>query len=104
MDVKDSVSEEEKSRSKLREDSRYDVYSDITKSEFIKRFMSYFNFNSIQCYAALDENGWHAPGEVGLFGMSSDSPDEKIEFSDSFYQRFIKDLLKTKILMTGWLL
>ncbi|HUU87881.1 MAG TPA: hypothetical protein VMX17_09020 [Candidatus Glassbacteria bacterium] len=89
MDVKDSISEEEESRSKLREDSRYDVYSDITKSEFMERFISYFN--PIQCYAALDENGWHAPGEVGFFGTSSDSPDEKIEFSNSFYQRFIKN-------------
>jgi hypothetical protein len=41
-------------------------------------------------YAVLNENGWHAAGEMGWFGCSSDTPESKAAFCRSYRQRFIE--------------
>jgi hypothetical protein len=44
-------------------------------------------------YAVLTEDGkWHAPGDMGWFGMSSDSPEEKAKYEKGFFDMFLKDL------------
>lgn len=47
-------------------------------------------FNPLKTYAALDEQGWHAPGRMGWFGCSDDNPDSYLEFAKSFTERFIR--------------
>ncbi len=48
------------------------------------------HFNPIVTYAALDDSGWHAPGKMGWFGCSSDTPDVKGDFVKAFVRRFVK--------------
>lgn len=48
------------------------------------------HFNPIATYAALDEEGWHAPGEMGWFGCSTDEPEAKAAFVKAFFGKFIK--------------
>jgi len=41
-------------------------------------------------YAVITPDGeWHAPGKVGWFGWSSETPDEKIDWYDHYRERFI---------------
>jgi hypothetical protein len=47
---------------------------------------------SVRTYAVLTPDGnWHAPGEMGRFGISLESPEEATQFNTSFYNTFIKD-------------
>lgn len=42
-------------------------------------------------YAALTPNGqWHAPGEMGWWGMSSETDDEYSEWKAKFFEKFIQ--------------
>ena len=43
-------------------------------------------------YAALDEKGWYAPGEMGWFGCSSESDKESLDWEEGFRKRFIDTL------------
>lgn len=48
---------------------------------------SHTNFST---YAAITPDGeWHAPGEMGWFGESSEKPAEAIEWEEKYYERFI---------------
>ena len=41
-------------------------------------------------YAVITPDGeWHAPGEMGWWGMSSDAPHERREWDLKYYERFI---------------
>jgi hypothetical protein len=71
---------------------RYDVFKKLTKEEFLAEYLEYFS--PITTYAALDKDGWHAPGEMGWFGCSSANPDDKVQFLKEFYRRFIKEANK----------
>ncbi|MBY9079544.1 hypothetical protein KIH86_03865 [Paenibacillus sp. HN-1] len=47
---------------------------------------------SISTYAVITADGvWHAKGEMGWFGMSSESPEEAKEFNSSYFDTFIKN-------------
>jgi len=50
----------------------HDVISNITKEE-AERFLP--SFCPSTPYATLDSAGWHAPGEMGWWGVSSETPD-----------------------------
>lgn len=65
-----------------------DVCRVPTRDAFLAEHIDHFN--PIATYAALDDNGWHAPGEMGWFGCSTDSPDEKGAFVKAFVRKFIK--------------
>jgi len=65
-----------------------EVYSTITKEEFLERFT--VAFSPLQCYAVLNEDGWHSPGEMGWWGTSSETAEEKNKFTETFYQKFIE--------------
>lgn len=42
-------------------------------------------------FAVVDEDGWHEQGEMGWFGMSSDTPEEAGDWTKKFEERFIKN-------------
>ena len=43
------------------------------------------------------DGNWHSCGEMGLFGCSSETPEEKQTFIDSYYEMFIKPAIEN-----GW--
>jgi len=65
----------------------YDVVSGIDQDTFLQKYIDCFS--PISAYAALDVEGWHAPGQMGWFGMSSDTPDSLLAFKHEFHKRFI---------------
>ena len=57
-----------------------------TKEEYLRRIQIW------STYAVVDENGWHEVGEMGWFGVSSETPDDEKEWADHFRARFIDTL------------
>ena len=57
------------------------------KDAFLSEYIDCFC--PIISYAALDETGWYAPGEMGWWGVSSDTSAEYIRFCKEFFRRFI---------------
>ncbi|WCF05941.1 hypothetical protein NDS46_16320 [Paenibacillus thiaminolyticus] len=56
------------------------------KESFIKERLSF------STYAVITPDGvWHAKGDMGWFGMGSESLEEAKEFSVSYYDTFIRD-------------
>ncbi len=47
-------------------------------------------FNPLRTFAALLEDGWHAPGTMGWFGCSSDEPEDFMAWCRSFNERVIR--------------
>lgn len=68
--------------------SWHDVAKLIDRDAFLVEYIDCFN--PIRTYAALDNDGWHAPGKLGWFGCSSDEPGDYVKFSREFVQRFVK--------------
>lgn len=64
-----------------------DVVEVISYKDFFEKYLACFN--TIATYAALDNDGWHAPGKMGWFGCSSDEPDGYVKFKKEFVSRFI---------------
>lgn len=49
--------------------------------------------NMFSTYAVITEDGrWHAPGEMGWWGMSSETDDDYLEFKENYFERFIEPL------------
>lgn len=67
------------------------------KDEFLRRYIDCFN--PIASYAALDADGWHAPGEMGWFGCSDATPESVVQFKKTFVERFIRSALPTDTLV-----
>jgi hypothetical protein len=65
-----------------------DVAKVVSREAFVERYRPCFN--PIATYAALDDDGWHAPGQMGWFGMSNDEPEDFVAFKTSFVERVIK--------------
>lgn len=60
-----------------------------TEEEYIQ------NNSAFTTYAVLTPDGeWHAPGDMGWFGMSTDEPDERRAWDDEYYERFIKPAIE----------
>lgn len=54
---------------------------------------NYINTNNHLTYAIItDDSQWHAPGEMGWFGCSSESDKESQKWSDEYYDRFLTNL------------
>lgn len=68
--------------------SWHDVCRKIDRATLEAEFAH--TFNPISTYAALDDDGWHASGEMGWWGCSTDKPDDKVSFQKAFVDRFIK--------------
>jgi hypothetical protein len=64
-------------------------------SEYACTAFEYVNinkYNGISTYAVLIDGKWIAPGNMGWWGMSSESEDERDNWTLTFYDRFIKPL------------
>lgn len=48
--------------------------------------------NAFSTYAVLKNGEWFEPGQMGWFGCSSASPADEREFSEKYFDTFIKDL------------
>lgn len=62
-----------------------DVARVIDRDTFLREFA--WAFNPLSTYALLDEDGWHAPGRMGWFACSSDTPETYREYQQWFMQR-----------------
>lgn len=62
----------------------------------VKRYKTKENYIKIHghftTYAVVDKNGWYAKGDMGWWGMSSETQEESDSFDKSFYDSFIKNL------------
>lgn len=67
-------------------------WNDVCRVPDLDTFLAEYidHFNPVTTYAALDDDGWHAPGEMGWFGCSTDTPDEKGAFVKAFFGKFVK--------------
>ena len=66
-----------------------------TEDEYIRR---HTNFST---YAVVTPDGvWHSPGDMGWWGMSSDSVEEKRSWDDGYYGRFIKPAIEKGLYVT----
>jgi len=66
--------------------ARVDVISDITEQAFKQQMRDHFC--SIRTFAYLDSSGWHEAGEMGWWGISSDTPDTKAAYARTFIEWF----------------
>lgn len=56
-------------------------------------------FHPLVAYAAVDNDGWHAPGKMGWFGCSDDEPTAYVKWCDEFAGRFLADPSATLVLV-----
>lgn len=62
------------------------IEKDDTRESYIKRESEFSTF------AVITQDGkWHSKGEMGWFGFSTDTQEDREKWSKSFYERFIKD-------------
>lgn len=57
-----------------------------TKENYVRRMAIW------STYAVVDDKGWHAPGEMGWFGCSSETAESKADWEENFRARFIDTL------------
>lgn len=62
------------------------IKKEETREEYVNRQET---FNT---YAVVDVDKWASKGEMFWFGLSSESDDEAIKWSNEYYDNFIKDL------------
>lgn len=74
-----------------------DVATRIDRQAFMATYACCFNPNAP--WAALDEEGWHEPGEMGWFGCSDSSPESYIAFKRSFMDKFINNAKPDDVLV-----
>lgn len=75
----------------------HDVVKLMERDAFIAKYIDCFC--PIKTYAALDNDGWHAPGDMGWWGMSSDEPDGYVKFAREFVGRFVKNCAPDDLLV-----
>lgn len=66
-----------------------DLLSTMSKEEFMQTKTS--TFSPIRTYAVLDADGWHAPGDMGWWGVSSETVEEGEKFATSFFDTYIRN-------------
>jgi hypothetical protein len=59
-----------------------------TKEEFIKKEVDSF----FATYAVVKDSKWYEKGEMGWWGMSSETPEESEKWDKSFFETWIEDL------------
>lgn len=50
------------------------------------------NLQEIKTFAVLNGDGWHEVGEMGWFGFSSNTEEEKEAWDKEFFDKFLKNL------------
>jgi hypothetical protein len=66
-----------------------DVAKIIEREAFIAEYLECFN--TLVTFAALDDDGWHAPGKMGWWASSTEGPDEFIRWRRGFMGRFVRE-------------
>jgi len=66
------------------------------KEYYLKKYGTSQNYakevSMFSTYAVVTPDGvWHSPGDVGWFGMSTETDDEWSEWVNNYYNRFFKD-------------
>lgn len=60
-----------------------------------------FRSTEFHTYAVVTPDGkWHAPGEMGWFGCSSETPEEEIEWAVGYWKNFIEPALENNWYIT----
>lgn len=76
----------------------------IKREFFLERYkdkQTYAKVSSLFCTHAVLHNGqWYEKGEMGWFGMSSESHEDAIKWEENYFNHFIKPLLGTKTRIT----
>jgi hypothetical protein len=74
-------------------------YTEEYMSEQYPSEFEYFQrMTAFYTYAVITPDGvWHAPGDMGWFGMSTDSITDRRGWEDEYHERFIQPALKN-----GW--
>lgn len=89
---KDQVTDDDRKNFIIREFGNdadgVDLISKVDYKEFMETW--WFKFTPLVTYAIVDNDGWHAPGEMGWFGCSSDTADDKKEFIQNFKELAIE--------------
>lgn len=73
---------------------RFGIFEDIehyacTEDEYVRLGRN----NAISTYAVITPDGkWHSSGDMGWWGMSSESDDERKKWSFDFYESFLSNL------------
>jgi len=44
-------------------------------------------YDALRAYSYLDDAGWHQAGDMGWFGMSTDTPDTTVSYAQEYRQR-----------------
>lgn len=72
-----------------------DFYLFYKKEYMLSRYRDKETYASINAglylYAILDDDGWHSKGNMGWFGMSSESGEESLAWDLNLYKNFLKD-------------
>lgn len=87
--------EERKAGTRPEGNNRFDIHirQDLTddEAEFADEFWPYWS--GVTTYAVLNTDGeWIAPGEMMMFGVSTDRAEAKVEFVNGFFDEFINPL------------
>lgn len=61
-------------------------YNDLRKEELYDEYRWFFEFST---FGVLDEEGWKEKGSMGWWGFSSDSTEDRANWSKSYFQAFI---------------
>ncbi len=76
----------------IKELSRIGVWLDDSIKHIVndsrEDYCKYTSARYFPCYAILDEDGWHAQGEMGWWGMSAD------DYTEEEWQGIVEDYLK----------
>lgn len=60
----------------------FDVYENLMKEDFMEKFAGWFS--SLSTFAILNDDGWFEKGEMGWFGMSSETPESATKHIEKF--------------------
>jgi hypothetical protein len=58
------------------------------KEELLTKYRWHFEWGT---FCVLDDNGWHEKGKMGWFGCSSDEVEDREQWGDSYYTKFIEN-------------
>jgi hypothetical protein len=61
---------------------------DVLTLEDLQQYRWYWEFGT---WAVLDHTGWYEKGEMGWWGLSTATPEDKANFSKSYMDNFIKN-------------
>lgn len=87
------IENQEPKTDKEKEELKHDFYN---KEYYINTYKNKETYAkcmaSFTMWAVVKDGKWYEKGEMGWWGMSSETPDECVSWEEGFYDHFIKDL------------